>query len=72
VAEPSETRLATEIAAQFRHQSPEEAAHTIATHIRKFWDPRMRARLMSQVTQAGEACDAHLAAAVDVLKRASH
>lgn len=60
-------RLATEIAAQFRHLAPNEAAATIAGHIGRFWDPRMRAQLLDQVRQAGEQCDAHVAAAARVL-----
>ncbi len=68
MALPSENRLATEIAAQFGHLPPEEAAEPIAAHIRRFWDPRMRARLINQVTQAGEDCDAHVVAAVGVLE----
>jgi formate dehydrogenase subunit delta len=42
-----EVRLATEIADQFRHKPPARAAETIAEHIRTFWDPRMRAALLS-------------------------
>lgn len=72
MALPSEIRMATEIAAQFRHQPREEAAEAIAAHIRRFWDPRMRARLMNQVTRAGEDCDAYVVAAVGVLEHAAH
>ena len=39
VAAPSEIRLATEIAAQFRHIPTEEGAAAIAGHVRRFWDP---------------------------------
>ncbi|SDM06737.1 formate dehydrogenase subunit delta [Streptomyces wuyuanensis] len=39
-------RLANDIAAQFRHRDPAAAAAEIAAHIRAFWDPRMRARLI--------------------------
>ena len=60
-------RLATEIAAQFRHVPPDEAAHTIARHIDTFWDPRMRAQLKNQVAQAGVECDALVAAAAGLI-----
>lgn len=40
-------RLANEIAAQFRHRDPATAAEEIAAHIRAFWDPRMRPRLIA-------------------------
>ncbi|MGQ4598623.1 formate dehydrogenase subunit delta [Nocardia sp. R6R-6] len=61
-------RLATEIAAQFRHVPPQEAAATIAEHIRRYWEPRMRAQLLDQVSHEGQACDAHVAAAADLLE----
>ncbi|WP_433755754.1 formate dehydrogenase subunit delta [Nocardia sp. CA-135398] len=60
-------RLATEIAAQFRHIPPDAAAATIADHIRKFWEPRLRAQLLEQVARAGAGCDPHVAAAADIL-----
>lgn len=56
-------RLATEIAAQFRHISADDAADRIASHIRTYWDPRMRAQLIEQVSSAGSACDAYVRAA---------
>lgn len=39
-------RLVNDIAVQFHHRPPEEAAGAIAAHLRKFWDPRMRQRLI--------------------------
>jgi formate dehydrogenase subunit delta len=39
-------RLANDIAAQFRHLPPDEAAADVANHIRRFWDPRMRVALL--------------------------
>jgi formate dehydrogenase subunit delta len=41
-----QVRLANEIAAQFPHQPPDQAAAAIARHIRQFWDPRMQADLL--------------------------
>ena len=60
-------RLATEIAAQFRHRPPEEAAADIAAHIRSFWDPRMRSQLLAQV-DAGAVADPLVLAAVQLLR----
>ncbi|WP_063043359.1 formate dehydrogenase subunit delta [Nocardia pseudovaccinii] len=60
-------RLATDIAAQFRHVTPDAAAAVIVEHIRRFWDPRMRAQLLDQVARAGETCDPHVAAAASLL-----
>lgn len=39
--------MVNDIAVQFQHQSPEEAANTVAAHLRMFWEPRMRAELRS-------------------------
>lgn len=39
--------MAGDIAAQFAHKSPEVAATAVATHIRMFWDPRMRRALIA-------------------------
>lgn len=64
---PTSLRLATEIAAQFRHIPQEQAAHTIARHIHSFWDPRMRAQLKDQVAQLGPDCDALVAAAAGLI-----
>jgi len=60
-------RLATEIASQFRHVPLDEAAAAIAAHIRRFWDPRLRAQLGDQVALAGGGCDAQVAAAAGLL-----
>jgi len=45
-ATPPQVRLANEIAVQFHHRPPEQAAQAIAQHIRMFWDPRMKAALL--------------------------
>ena len=42
---PPEARMGNDIARQFTHLPPAEAAETIATHIERFWDPRMRVAL---------------------------
>jgi formate dehydrogenase subunit delta len=41
-----EIRLVNNIAAQFGHLPPDLAAEETANHVRKFWDPRMKARLI--------------------------
>ncbi|MEU2161335.1 formate dehydrogenase subunit delta [Streptomyces chengbuensis] len=50
-------RLANDIAAQFRHRDPAEAAGEIAAHIRAFWDPRMRARLIEDAETGHDGLD---------------
>jgi formate dehydrogenase subunit delta len=71
MAAPSEIRLATEIAAQFKHVPTEQGAAAIAGHVRRFWDPRMRARLIEEVAQASDDCDPLVVAAVGVLQDVS-
>ncbi|XVV15963.1 formate dehydrogenase subunit delta [Actinoplanes sp. CA-131856] len=44
-----QVRMINDIAAQFQHQAPDQAAGAIAEHIRAFWDPRMRAELTRRV-----------------------
>lgn len=60
-------RLAHDVSAQFRHLPAGQAAQIIAGHIRMFWDPRMRAQLIEQVTAAGDECDPPVAAAARLL-----
>jgi formate dehydrogenase subunit delta len=67
---PPAIRLATEIAAQFRHVPEEQAAETIAGHIRLFWDPRMRTQRHDLVTAAGAECDPLVARAEALLQAA--
>ncbi|WP_063837112.1 formate dehydrogenase subunit delta [Phaeacidiphilus oryzae] len=40
-----EVRMANGIAAHFGRAAGERAAEAVADHIRRFWDPSMRARL---------------------------
>jgi formate dehydrogenase subunit delta len=56
-------RLAADIAAQFAHQPDEQAASSVATHIRTFWDPRMRSQLMDLVAAGDSDLDPVLVAA---------
>lgn len=44
-----QVRLANEIAVQFHHVPPDVAAEAIAGHIRQFWEPRMRVKLLALV-----------------------
>lgn len=48
-------RLAGEIAVQFQHRPPAEAAAAVAEHIRAFWDPRMRRTLYAAIDHGAEA-----------------
>lgn len=59
-----ELRLLDDILAQFRHRPATQAAPEVASHIRQFWDPRMRARLLAELhaPTGDELVDAVLAA----------
>jgi formate dehydrogenase subunit delta len=52
-----EARMGNDIARQFGHLPPAEAAETIASHIERFWDPRMRAKLESLVAEGDDDLD---------------
>ena len=62
---PPYVRLANEIARQFAHRAPADAATAIATHMKTVWDPRMKAKLVAHLDAGGEDLDpiAALAAA---------
>ncbi|MCE0488085.1 formate dehydrogenase subunit delta [Ornithinimicrobium sediminis] len=62
--EPPEIRLGGDVARAFAHYPPERAAHEIATHLRKFWEPRMRAAVVARVAQGDSRVDPLLAEAV--------
>jgi formate dehydrogenase subunit delta len=61
-------RLANDIAANFRHLPPDEAAADVANHIRRFWDPRMRAALLELADHQQVDLDPGVIAAVRLLR----
>ncbi|MEV6055025.1 formate dehydrogenase subunit delta [Streptomyces sp. NPDC052107] len=68
-AVPSEQRMANQIAANFRHVPGDRAAEAIAGHIHRFWDPRMRSRLIELVGAGADGLDPAVVAAVQLLRR---
>jgi formate dehydrogenase subunit delta len=64
---PPHVRLANEIAAQFQRRDPAIAAREIANHIRTFWDPRMRARLIAAADASDSGLDPLIVAATALL-----
>lgn len=42
-------RMVNQIAAFFAHEGAEQGAASVADHLRKFWEPRMRAELLAAV-----------------------
>jgi len=51
---PAVIRLGHDLVRNFEALPPEKASAEVATHIRKFWDPRMRRELLGLV-DAGDA-----------------
>jgi formate dehydrogenase subunit delta len=49
--------LANQIGKFFAHQPKDEAVASIADHLRKFWDPRMRTQMLTHLSQGGEGLD---------------
>ena len=59
---------ANQIAAFFAAQGEARAIPQIATHITKFWDPRMRALMRSHLASGGAGLQALTRAAFDSLE----
>lgn len=61
---PPEIRLGQDIARGLAHLPEHDAAEQIATHLRKFWEPRMRRALVQRVRKGDPGVDPLLALAV--------
>ena len=61
--------MANQIGKFFASQKSGEAVHGIADHIKKFWDPRMRAGLLAYLDAGGEGLDPHVREAAEQLSR---
>lgn len=55
-----EARMGNDIARQFAHLPPAEAAAAIAKHIESYWTPGMRRTLEALVAEGDESLDARL------------
>jgi formate dehydrogenase subunit delta len=67
---PPHVWRANDIAVQFAHKPPEEAAAAVATHMRMFWEPRMRAALLAHVDAGVEGLDPIGLSAAELLRDA--
>ncbi|HZX56380.1 MAG TPA: formate dehydrogenase subunit delta [Ilumatobacteraceae bacterium] len=54
---PAEIKMINNIAAHFGYMRAEQAATAVADHIKRFWDPRMKQRLLLLV--ASDTSDLH-------------
>ncbi len=50
-------------------QGPEQAAAGTADHIKKFWDPRMRATILAHLQAGGQGLDPVVRAALERLTK---
>jgi formate dehydrogenase subunit delta len=62
--------MANQIGKFFASQGQEQAAAGTADHIKKFWDPRMRAAIFAHLKAGGEGLDPVARAAVERLAKA--
>jgi formate dehydrogenase subunit delta len=60
--------MANQIAAFFRAQGMGAAPEGVADHLRKFWDPVMRAELAQLASQADQRLDPVVVKAAELLK----
>ena len=65
---PPYVRLANEIAAQFAHRPPADAATAIANHMKTVWDPRMKQALIAHVAAGATDLDPAAALAAQQLQ----
>jgi formate dehydrogenase subunit delta len=56
--------MANQIGTFFKSQGPDEVVTGIATHIRQFWDPRMRREIVAHLNAGGAGLDPQVAEAI--------
>lgn len=62
-----QVRMINDIAEQFGHVPPEQAAKEIAQHVTKFWDPRMKTDLRKRAANEPDSFDPLALAAARLL-----
>ena len=62
--------MANQIGKFFVSQSKDKAPASIAEHITKFWDPRMRAAILAHLEGGGGGLDPQVRAAIETLRPA--
>jgi formate dehydrogenase subunit delta len=62
-------RMANQIASNYAHHPPEQAAAEVAAHLRSFWAPPMRADLVEYVHEGGTGVDPVVVMALEQLGR---
>lgn len=62
-------RMANQIATFFKSQPEAERVHGVATHINKFWEPRMRRQLFEIMEREGNGLSPLVVQAAPLIKR---
>ncbi len=65
---PAEIRMINSIAAHFGYLHTEQAVAAVADHVRRFWDPRMKRRLLLLVASDTRDLDPVAVAAAGLLR----
>ena len=60
--------MANQISKFFRSQGEEAAVTSTAEHLKKFWDPRMRASILQYLADSGDGLDPIARRAVEKLQ----
>lgn len=60
--------MANQIGKFFAHEGEDQAAQSVAAHLRKFWDPRMRTTILEHFDAGGAGLDPVVRRAVGSLK----
>ena len=63
--------MANQIGKFFASQGPEKAIAGTAEHIKKFWDPRMRAAIFAHLDAGGAGLEPSVRTAIEHLKATS-
>ncbi len=63
--------MANQIGAFFKGQGEAQAPAAIADHLKKFWDPGMRADIVAHLAAGGDGLDPLVRQAVELLKAKS-
>jgi formate dehydrogenase subunit delta len=64
--------MANQIGKFFTSQGEAQAVAGIADHLKKFWDPRMRAQILKHLDAGGEGLDPNVLRAVEQLKQGAN
>ena len=62
------TMMANQIAVFFKAQGEGQAPASIADHLKKFWDPGMRADIVAHLDKGGAGFDPLVRSAVELLR----